>query len=91
MRGWPALHARLAVLAPSTAPPVLSRVLRSGTVFWVSAHARPSIPTALRAGGGASRFLVAPAEGIPAGASFTVAGCAGWRVGARQRAVERAA
>jgi hypothetical protein len=92
MRAWPGLHARLAIVGPSTAPPVLSRVLRSGTVFWVTAHERPAIPSALRAaGGGAGRFLVAPAEGSPPGAAFVVAGCAGWRIGARSRAVERAA
>ena len=51
MRSWPALHARLAIIGPSNAPPVLSRVLRSGTVFWVTAHARPAIPTALRGAG----------------------------------------
>ena len=91
LRAWPALHARLATLGPSSAPPVLSRVLRSGTVFWVTAHARPSIPSALRGAGSAGRFLVAPVEGSPAGATFTVAGCAGWRIGARSRAKERAA
>jgi uncharacterized protein (DUF58 family) len=91
MRGWPGLHARLAMVGPSNAPPVLSRVLRSGTVFWVTAHARPSIPSALRGAGASGRFLVAPAEGSPAGAAFTVAGCAGWRIGVRSRATERAA
>jgi uncharacterized protein (DUF58 family) len=91
MRGWPGLHARLAILTASNAPPLLSRVLRSGTVFWVTAHERPAIPAALRAGGGAGRFLVFPVEGDPAGAAFTVAGCAGWRVGARSRAVGKAA
>jgi uncharacterized protein (DUF58 family) len=91
MRGWPALHSRLAIIGPATAPPVLSRVLRSGTVFWVTAHERPVIPPALRGGGGASRFLVAPAEGPAPGAAFTVAGCAGWRIGARSRTMERAA
>jgi uncharacterized protein (DUF58 family) len=92
MRAWPGLHARLAIVGPSIAPPVLSRVLRSGTVFWVTAHERPAIPSALRSGGGgAGRFLVAPVEGSPSAAAFTVAGCAGWRIGARSRAVWRAA
>jgi uncharacterized protein (DUF58 family) len=91
LRGWPALHARLAILAPSNAQPVLSRVLRSGTVFWVTAHSRPSVPAALRGSGGAVRFLVAPVEGSPANAVFTVAGCAGWRLGARSRTAELAA
>ncbi len=91
MRGWPALHARLAILAPSNAQPVLSRVLRSGTVFWVTARARPAVPAALRASGGAVRFLVAPTEGSPGSAGFTVAGCAGWRIGARARTPEMAA
>ena len=91
MRAWPGLHARLAILTASNAPPMLSRVLRSGTVFWVTAHERPAIPAALRASGGAGRFLVIPVEFEPPGAAFTVAGCAGWRVGARSRAVGKAA
>jgi len=91
LRGWPALHAQLAVLAPSNAQPVLSRVLRSGTVFWVTAHARPAVPAALRGSGGAVRFLVSPTEGVPPGAVFSVAGCAGWRLGARSRMAELAA
>ncbi len=91
LRAWPGLHARLAIIGPSNAPPMLSRVLRSGTVFWVTAHDRPAIPPALRGGGAAGRFLVTPVEGPAPGAAFTVAGCAGWRIGARSRAVERAA
>ncbi len=91
MRGWPALHSRLAILGPSNAQPVLSRVLRSGTVFWVTAHARPVIPAALSGSGGAARFLVAPVEGNSPTAVFTVAGCAGWRIGARSRASGMAA
>lgn len=92
MRGWPALHARLAVLAASGAPPVLSRVLRAGTIFWVTAHARPAVPVALRGAGSTACFLVAPADGNPRRAAFTVAGCAGWRIGARSaRTAARAA
>jgi uncharacterized protein (DUF58 family) len=91
MRAWPGLHSRLAIIGPSNAPPMLSRVLRSGTVFWVTAHERPAIPPALRGSGGAGRFLVAPVDGPAPGAAFTVAGCAGWRIGARSRTVERAA
>lgn len=91
LRAWPGLHARLAIVAPSNSQPVLSRVLRSGTVFWVTARARPSVPAALRGSGGAVRFLVAPVESSAPGAVFTVAGCAGWRIGARSRTPELAA
>ena len=91
MRAWPGLHARLAILTASSAPPMLARVLRSGTVFWVTAHERPAIPAPLRGAGGAGRFLVFPVDFEPPGAAFTVAGCAGWRVGARSRTVGKAA
>ena len=33
----------------------------------------------------------APVEGPAAGSAFMVAGCAGWRIGARSRTLERAA
>ena len=41
--------------------PAISRTIRSGAVFWVTAAARPALPQALRAGGPGPRYLVAPA------------------------------
>jgi len=91
MRGWPQVHARLALVEPSTSPPALLRNLRAGEVYLVSARARVGIPAALRGGSGA-RFLVTPESSWKGAAVFTVAGCVGRRVDrAVRRVVRRAA
>jgi uncharacterized protein (DUF58 family) len=91
MRSWPQVHARLALVEPSGAPPTLLRTLRSGEIYLVSARARAGTPAALRGGSGA-RFLVTPASAWKGAAVFTVAGCVGRRVGrVGRRAVGRAA
>jgi uncharacterized protein (DUF58 family) len=90
-RGWPQVHARLALVEATGAPPALARVQRSGAVFWVTARSLPTLPVGLRASSG-TRYLVGPSvrgRGAPA---FVVSGCEGRRVGARaSRPRERAA
>jgi uncharacterized protein (DUF58 family) len=81
LAGWPAAHARLAVVAATGARPALAGARRAGAVMWVSARPDPPRDLARSAGGGA--WLVAPAIGPPNGAAFTVAGCVGRRLGAR--------
>ncbi len=95
LRTWAQVHARLALVEPGARAPAISRTVRSGSIFWVTAGARPALPQALRAGGPGPRYLVAPAAagrpslGPPA---FTVAGCEGRLKGARpRRALRRAA
>jgi len=83
MRGWPALHARLAFVVQGPSPPASGRLTRSGAVFWVSARAAPRLPSPLRAGGG-PRYLVTPGAPTPRSA-FEVAGCAGTLVGGTGR------
>lgn len=91
LRAWVHVHARLALVEPTSSPPALLRSLRSGEVYLVSARAGASIPASMRAGSGA-RFLVTPEASWKGSAVFTVAGCVGRRVGrARARAMERAA
>ena len=77
LRGWPALHARLALLEAGEGPPGSRRLERSGAVFWVSAGGR-SVPPGVKRGGGS--FLVTPAPIERRAPAFTVAGCAGYRL-----------
>ena len=42
LAGWPAQHARLALVGPAEQRPPLARARRSGAVIWVSARARPA-------------------------------------------------
>ena len=74
LRGWPALHARLAVLEPSGADPRLDpRAGRRVSVVWVGARARGAWPAAIAK----AAFLVTPERLPDAPVAFTVAGCLG--------------
>ena len=84
LRGWPAVHARLARAAPGPPPATFGRLTRSGAVFWVSAHSG-SHPAPLRSGGGL-RYLVTPGASAASGA-FEVAGCSGVLIGGSRRGV----
>lgn len=77
LRGWPGVHARLALVGPAPPPPLRVSAATSA-IFWVTARSDP--PVALRRGPGAERFVVAPATDAPGRASFLVAGCEGRRV-----------
>jgi uncharacterized protein (DUF58 family) len=83
LRGWPALHARLALLEASEGAPRSRRLERSGAVFWVSAGGT-SLPPGVKRGGGS--FFITPVPVSGRAPAFTVAGCAGYRLGsARER------
>jgi hypothetical protein len=79
MRTFNEIHARLALLEPSSSYPALAKRPGSGPVVWVTAsHAIPSLPTRMGAG-----WIVAPhplAAGAPA--EFRVGGCIGQRLAA---------
>ena len=79
LAGWPAVHARLALVEAARARPALSRARRAGAVIWVSARIDPPRDLARVAGAGA--WMVSPAGGQASGGGFTVAGCLGRRVG----------
>jgi uncharacterized protein (DUF58 family) len=85
LRGWPSLHARLALLEASEGAPRSRRLERSGAVYWVSASGG-SAPPGVKRGSGSYFITPTPVSGrVPA---FTVAGCAGYRLGAaRERRV----
>ncbi len=84
LAGWPAAHARLAVVTATGASPARAGVRRAGAVMWVSSRPDPPRDLARSAGGGA--WLVCPATGSRSGAAFTVAGCTGRRLGSRAAA-----
>ena len=81
MAAWHALHARLALVKPAGARPSLALARRAGAVIWVSARGEAPRDLARMARGGG--WLVTPldlaAPGTPI--AFTVAGCAGRRLG----------
>ena len=78
LAAWQALHARLALAEAVATRPPLARAKRAGAVIWVSA--RPDAPRDLTRAAGGGAFHVAP--GAPeAGDAFSVAGCAGSRLG----------
>ncbi|HEY7633181.1 MAG TPA: DUF58 domain-containing protein [Thermoleophilaceae bacterium] len=79
LRGWPALHARLALLEASEGAPRSRRLERSGAVFWVSACGG-SVPPAVKRGAGS--YFISPVAISGRPPSFTVAGCSGYRLGA---------
>jgi uncharacterized protein (DUF58 family) len=90
LRGWPAVHTRLAVVEAAASPPALAQTRRAGTVFWVTARDRPALPAAVRHASG-RRFLVGPAVAGRGAPALTVSGCEGRRVGARTTSLGRAA
>lgn len=85
LRAWGRVHARLARVEAGDGVPPLHRVGRAGVAFWVSGDrsSRPARALARIAAG--ARVAVVPADSIPAEALFTVAGCAGVRVGRGRR------
>lgn len=91
MHSWPVQHARLAVVEASHRPPALTRVHRTGAIFWVIARtpsSRRGLPAALERAVSPSRWVVAPRPVPGAQAQYTVAGCTIQRLG---RASGRAA
>ncbi len=87
LRGWPAAHARLALVEPSSSGPSLGPLQRAGAVFWVTAGTAPALPAAMRGSG--PSYLVGPAVRGGGNPAFLVAGCEGRRVGARAPSARR--
>lgn len=83
LSAWPRVHARLALVEASLRPPAPSRARRGGAVLWVSAAG--SAPRELPRSAGAGGWLVTPQAREGLRADFTVAGCAGYRLGRAAR------
>ncbi len=86
--GWPAVHARLAVLdgGPAVRPPVLTRGGGPGPLFYVAAQPLASLRAALAAAGRSGWVVVLPhelCEAVQLRPSFEVAGCYGFSARAR--------
>lgn len=86
LAGWPAVHARLALVQPGPVPALGALGSRRGPVLYVAARplSRPPAPVARAAAGRC--VLVTPGEARVRGALFTVAGCTGVLVRGRARA-----
>jgi uncharacterized protein (DUF58 family) len=86
LRAWPALHARLALVASGGAVPSPPRLARAGTLVWVLARSLGS--RSARARLGLDRGYVVSPFPIPGRTvMFTAGGCAGqaFGVGAREQ------
>ena len=83
LAAWPAAHVRLALVDPARSAPPLARARRAGAVIWVSA--RGEAPRDLKRAAAGGGWLVTPSAGAGR-AEFTVAGCAGTRLGRGSRA-----
>jgi uncharacterized protein (DUF58 family) len=90
LRGWPAVHARLALVEAGAQPAPSGLTGRSGAVIWVAARRPAETPRGLAQATRATRVLVVP--GMPEGRSplFTVAGCSAWEIGRTAPAQARA-
>jgi uncharacterized protein (DUF58 family) len=93
---WPVAHARLALVegGPGTRAPGLAPGARSAQVLYVAAAPHARLPAGLASAGVRAAILVVPkalANHPRQQASFEVAGCVGFVVGAGRRVRERAA
>jgi len=93
---WPVAHARLALVegGPQARAPGLAPGARSAQVLYVAATAHAHLPAGLASAGVRAAILVVPkalANQPRQQASFEVAGCVGFVVGAGRRVRERAA
>lgn len=86
---WPMLHARLALVEAGSRPPLPARTRRAGAVMWVSASGLSPRDLPRSAAGGSWLVTAQPRQG--ARTDFTVAGCAGCRLGRGARTAGPAA
>jgi uncharacterized protein (DUF58 family) len=96
LAAWPVAHARLALVegGPDTRAPGLAPGARSAQVVYVAATPHARLPAGLAGAGVRAAILVLPkplATQPRHEASFEVAGCLGFVVGAGRRVRERAA
>lgn len=87
LAGWPALHARLALVEACSRRPPAALARNAGAVLWVSASG--SAPGEVLRGIGAVTWLVSAGPATAPRPELTVAGCAGRRLG-RAGAARRA-
>jgi uncharacterized protein (DUF58 family) len=83
LRGWPALHERLALVEPGGTV-AWTAIERAALVLWVTARARPDVRSAR--GTGDVQYVVSPFAVAAATVLFGVAGCAVQRANGAVRA-----
>ncbi|HUA49769.1 MAG TPA: DUF58 domain-containing protein [Solirubrobacteraceae bacterium] len=96
LTAWPVAHARLALIegGPDTRAPGLAPGARSAQVVYVAATAQTRLPAGLAGAGVRAAVLVIPKPLVTQplhDATFEVAGCIGFVVGAGRRQRERVA
>jgi uncharacterized protein (DUF58 family) len=96
LAAWPTAHARLALVegGPETRAPSLAHGARSAQVVYVAASPQARLPVGLAGAGVRAAVVVVPkplASQPAHDATFEVAGCIGFVVGAGRRPRERAA
>ena len=96
LAAWPVAHARLALVegGSGTRAPSLAQGARSAQVVYVAASPQPRLPVGLVGAGVRAAVVVVPkplASAPAHDATFEVAGCIGFVVGAGRRPRERAA
>jgi len=90
LRAWPALHARLAVVAAGAPTQSPGRLVRRGSVFWVTGG-DPARALALARGFGPGPHYVIASRAPGGPAAFRVAGCSARAVGRAGRFARSAA
>jgi len=83
LHGWSHMHARLAIVGPSSGPALASLTQRRGPIVFVSARMRARLPQALGPAHGATRIVVVPGTLADRRPMFAVAGCSGYELGGR--------
>jgi uncharacterized protein (DUF58 family) len=91
LRGWPHVHARLALVEGGVAPALAGLAARRGPVVYVAAVASARPPRALLHAPGGGRLLVVPGELPGRQAAFAVAGCHGYDLSAGRTRAEKVA
>jgi uncharacterized protein (DUF58 family) len=91
LRAWPALHARLAVVAAGVPTASPSRSARQGSVFWVTGGAPARAFGLARSFGPGPHYVVTARPPAGRRAVFEVAGCCALPVGVGRRYLRSAA
>lgn len=91
LRAWPALHARLAVVAAGVPTSTPARMARRGSVFWVTGGAAARGLGLARGFGPGPHYVVSAHPPARAPVAFRVAGCSALAVGRTRNARARRA
>jgi uncharacterized protein (DUF58 family) len=87
LAGWPAVHARLALVESAPAPPASTLGPRGGAVIWVTGASLTRAPRALERLPAGARIVVSPGALPRVRPLFEVAGCTGFLIERARRGV----